>query len=159
VISKPQGKPAPTPVAANFIFTKEDCPQTALEIADMHDEAKWYRTVVCTSIYFVKWTRADCSFVLGKLGKFLKNPGPKHVMALKRFIRYLKGTIHFKLVYNFSTPVPRSGIYAYFDSAHNDDVDTGRSTMAYLFFYEGCLLSWFSKLHPMVTTSPTTPNT
>jgi hypothetical protein len=56
-------------------------------------------------------------------------------------------------VYNFSGGVPRTGIYAYFDSAHNDDVDTGRSTMAYLFFYEGCLLSWFSKLHPMVTTS------
>ena len=49
--------------------------------------------------------------------------------------------------------VPRSGVYAYFDAAFADDVDTRRSTMAYLFFYEGCLLSWHSKLHTMVTLS------
>ena len=47
----------------------------------------------------------------------------------------------------------RTGVYGYFDSAHADDVDTCRSTMAYLFFYEGCLISWHSKLHTYVTTS------
>ena len=146
-------KPAPTPVSTGFVFTKKDCPGTELEVADMHEEAQWYRSILASTIYIVKWTRADCQYALSKLGKFQRNPGKVHIQGLKRFVRYLKGTAHYKLAYDFSGPPPRSGIYAYFDSAHNDDVDTGRSTMAYLVFYEGCLLSWFSKLHTMVTTS------
>jgi hypothetical protein len=146
-------KPAPTPVATGFVFTREDSPQTDLEVADMHDDAKWYRCILASAIYIVKWTRPDCTFALSKLGKFMRNPGKTHVQGLKRLLRYLKGTVGYKLVYDFGSAPPRKGIYAYFDSAHNDDIDTGRSTMAYLVFYEGCLLSWYSKLHPTVTTS------
>lgn len=140
-------------MATNFVFTKADCPQTELEVAEMVKDAQWYRQVLASTIYIIKWTHPEGSFALSKLGKFQRNPGKVHVAGLKRLLRYMKGAAHSKLVYNFSSPAPRNGIYAYFDSAHNDDVDTGRSTMAYLVFYEGCLLSWHSKLHTMVTTS------
>ena len=146
-------KPVDTPVATNFVFTKQDCPQTELERADMAKEAQWYRMVLCGTIYIVNWTRADTCFGLSKLSKFMQNPGPNHVSALKRLLRYLKGTVEYKLVYSFASPPVRTGVYGYFDSAHADDVDTCRSTMAYLFFYEGCLISWHSKLHTYVTTS------
>jgi len=146
-------KPVDTPVATNFVFTKQDCPQTELERADMAKEAQWYRMTLCGAIYIVNWTRADTSYALSKLSKFMQNPGHNHVSALKRLLRYLKGTADYKLVYSFASPPVRTGVYGYFDSAHADDVDTCRSTMAYLFFYEGCLLSWHSKLHSYVTTS------
>jgi hypothetical protein len=146
-------KAAPTPVATNFVFTKADCPATDLERADMTEEASWYRCIVASLIYFVKWTGPHLAFAHSKLSKFMQNPGPNHVKALKRLLRYIKGTIDYKLVYSFESSVPETGVYAYFDSAHNDDVDTCRSTMAYLFFYKGCIISWFSKLHTYVTTS------
>ena len=47
----------------------------------------------------------------------------------------------------------RSGLYGYFDASHADDVDTRKSTLAYVFFYSGCAISWKSKLHSFVTTS------
>ena len=57
------------------------------------------------------------------------------------------------LSYNFEGAVPRPGVYGYYDAAHGDDPDTRRSTMGYIFFFEGCLLSWRSKGHSFVTTS------
>ena len=83
----------------------------------------------------------------------MQNPGPKHVQALKRALRYLKKTTDKGLVYDFSKYPPRKGIYGYYDASYADDVDTRRSTLAYVFFYEGCPISWNSKLHSYVTTS------
>ena len=47
----------------------------------------------------------------------------------------------------------RSGLYGFFNASHADDVDTRRSTIAYVFFFLGCALSWKTKLHTYVTTS------
>ena len=44
-------------------------------------------------------------------------------------------------------------MYGFFDASHADDVDTRRSTIAYVFFFSGCAISWKSKLHTFVTTS------
>ena len=67
-------KPVDTPVATNFVFTKQDCPQTELERADMAKEAQWYRMVLCGAIYIVNWSRADTCYGLSKLSKFMQNP-------------------------------------------------------------------------------------
>ena len=79
---------------------------------------------VCGAIYIVNSSRADTCYGLSKLSKFMQNPGPNHVSALKRLLRYLKGTVEYKLVYSFASPPVRTGVYGYFDSAHADDVDT-----------------------------------
>ena len=83
----------------------------------------------------------------------MQNPGAAHIAALKRLLRYLHGTAEQGLHYDFSGDVPRSGIYGYYDASFADDADTRRSTMAYVFFFEGCPISWKSKLHSYITTS------
>jgi hypothetical protein len=83
----------------------------------------------------------------------MQNPGPAHVQALKRLLRYLQGTKSLGLVYSFASASPKQGVYGYYDASHADDVDTRRSTMAYTFFFEGCIISWNSKLYTFVTTS------
>ena len=47
----------------------------------------------------------------------------------------------------------KTGLYGYYDAAHADCPDTMKSTLAYVFFFEGCPVSWHSKLHTYVTTS------
>ena len=47
----------------------------------------------------------------------------------------------------------RKGFYGFFDASHADCPDTRKSTIAYVFFYSGCALSWKTKLHSFVTTS------
>ena len=83
----------------------------------------------------------------------MHNPGPKHTQALKRLIRYLKYAMTLGLVYDFSSAPPKGGVYSYYDASHADDVDTRRSTLAYVFYFEGCIISWNTKLHTYITTS------
>ena len=79
----------------------------------------------------------------------MQEPGEVHVKGL----RYLRGKTDLGLVYDFSQTPVRSGLYGFFDASHADDVDTRRSTVAYVFFFSGCALSWKTKLHSFVTAS------
>jgi hypothetical protein len=44
-------------------------------------------------------------------------------------------------------------VYGYYDAAHADCPDTFRSTLAYVFLFSGCPISWNTKLHSYITTS------
>ena len=82
--------------------------------------------------------------------------GKQYRDALKRGLRYLKGSKNLGLVYSFSgSKHSKLGpkVYGYYDASWADDVDTRRTTMAYVFFLGGCAISWSSKLHSSVTTS------
>lgn len=144
--------PEKTPLAAKTIFTRADCPSEREQI-EQESESKQYRSNTASILYFSRWSRPDLSFGVSKLSKFMSNPGRRHQYYLKRVLRYLKGTLNRCLVYDFSKAPPRDGVYGYYDAAHADDVDTRRSTMAYLFFFEGCCISWKVKLHSYITVS------
>ena len=142
-----------TPCATGFVFTKADCPQTEEAKMACSDDQKKYRSGLMSCMYFSSWSRPDITFTISKLAKFMHNPGPKHQAALKRLLRYLGATSSRGLTYSFAGHPAKTGIYGYYDAAFADDIDTRRSTMGYNFFFEGCALSWHSKLHTYVTTS------
>ena len=97
------------------------------------------------------WTRPDVTFVVNKLCKFMAHPGDVHWKYLKALLRYLNGTRTRGLFYSAKkSDVP--GIYGYTDSSFADYPDTGRSTLAYTFFFNCSILSWYSKLNTNVTT-------
>ena len=84
----------------------------------------------------------------------MHNPGKVHITALKRTLRYLKGTTTHGLLYDFSKSHSRKlSIYGYYDAAHADCPDSLKSTNAYLFFFGDATISWHTKLHSYVTTS------
>ena len=82
----------------------------------------------------------------------MSNPGPVHWQALKHLLRYLKGTAHLGLTYDFGKASKVPGLHGYTDASYADCPDTSKSTVAYVFFYGGAILSWYSKLHTFVTT-------
>ena len=146
-------RPVDTPVAAGFVFTKDDCPGPQPETRERAESVTRFRSLLASVIYLCAWTRPDLAFFQSKLSKFMQNPGEKHFEALKRGLRYLKGTAHYGLVYSFAGRPAKTGVYGYYDASFADDIDTRRSTMAYTFFLDGCPISWRSKLHTYVTTS------
>jgi hypothetical protein len=75
------------------------------------------------------------------------------VRFLKRGLRYLRGKVDLGLKFDFSQPPMRNGFYGFFDASHADCPDTRKSTIAYVFFYSGCAISWKTKLHSFITTS------
>ena len=48
-------------------------------------------------MYAMVATRADIAFVVSTVSQFMSKAGPPHWMALKRIIRYMKGTLDFQL--------------------------------------------------------------
>ena len=146
-----------TPMVPNLKLSKKQCPSEQ-QAAVMTDEQRFYRSTVACMIYFCSWTRPDICYAVSKCCKFMHNPGPEHIAALHRILRYLKQTVAYGLVYRFGPNSPaseeaKSGIYGLFDASHADCPDTMRSTLAYLFFYHGCPISWNSKLHSLLTLS------
>ena len=100
-------------------------------------------------------TRPDLAHPVSQLAKFNANPGPAHWKACQHVMRYIKGTLDFKLKYSL-TPFPSSELFqTWSDADHGGDSDTGRSTSAYVVKIGGGAVSWSSKLQTVVALSTT----
>ena len=137
------------PVAPSTRFSKKDC----VERVPGDREHRWFRSTTMSLNHAQNWTRPDLTYLVSKAAKYMQAPGPAHIKSLKKGLRYLRGKLDLGLVYDFRTAPVRTGLYGFFDASHADDIDTRRSTIAYTFFFSGCVLSWKSKLHTFVTTS------
>jgi hypothetical protein len=142
-------KPHPIPGTPNCKLTKEDLKD---EKQGKSTQARRYRKVVCTSNHVAIWTRPDISTAISKLSRFLKSPGDNHMSEMNLLVRYLKSTNSLALCFDCSQ-VSTRGLVAYFDASFADCVDTRRSTIGYVVYYNGCPVSWKSRLHQRVATS------
>ena len=88
-------KPMDTLVEKNLSLNFDMCPKTPNE---KEQKSKIpYSSVVGGLIYAMMCTRPDICYVVGLASRFQSNPGPKHWMAVKRILRYLKGTSDYVL--------------------------------------------------------------
>lgn len=71
----------------------------------------------CEAIGALNWvvigSCLDIAFVVGQLAQYMENPRKSHWEAVKRVLRYLKGTKDLKLVYG---NVGDKGLQAFFDA-------------------------------------------
>ena len=139
--------PAATPCVAGMVWTKQDCPEV---VQPAHPEMPNYRGVVALALFISNWTVPTAVFTVNKLCKYMGNPGDKHVAALKRLLRYFASIKDHGLVY--TRPASPQGLVGFSDSSHMDCPDTSRSTVAFVFFFNDCVISWYSKIHGFVTT-------
>ena len=105
--------------------------------------------------FFAQYTRPDLAYAVNAHARVMHNPGEAHQKSLKRLLRYTLGTHHLGLLYDFSSNNNdvNKGLYGFYDASHSSCPDTSRSTVGYVFYYDGCPISWSSRLHPYVTTS------
>ena len=141
-----------TPMDAKLKLSRSDCPADTERIS-LTDEQTRFRSVLASLIYFVMWSRPDLAYPVSALARFMHNPGPVAQTALKRVLRYLFSTADFGLLFDFSEPPPRKGVYGFYDASFADCPDSRRSTGGHVIFWNGCAVNWISKLHPYVTTS------
>lgn len=82
----------------------------------------------------------------------MANPSKMHILAAKRVLRYLKGTIELGMFYE------RGGedeLVAYTNSDYAGDLDDRKSTSGYVFKLSGGAVAWSSKKQAVVTLSTT----
>ena len=136
--------PGLIPCQPGSVFSVKDCPTPT------SNRATEYSSLVALANFLACWTRPDIAFAVNKLCKFMANPGETHWHMLKYLIRYLKGTQSKGLLFKFG---PDNGkVHGFADSSHADCPDTSKSTVGYVFYFGGAILSWYSKLHSYVTT-------
>jgi transposase InsO family protein len=139
-------KPVDCPIASGQKLTKAMCPSPGEE-PEMKEVP--YRSAVGSLIYLVTGTRPDIAVATGEVAKFCENPGRQHWAAVKRILRYLRGTMDVGLLFN-----PRDvSLTGFCDADWAGDLDNRRSTTGYLFMIGGVPVSWKSKRQQTVALS------
>ncbi|GKE81598.1 hypothetical protein Tco_1551598 [Tanacetum coccineum] len=104
------------------------------------------------SLLYLTASRPDIMFSVYLCAHFQENPKTIHLEAVKRIIRYIKGTIHLGLRYPKGT---RIETIVYADSDHAGNYVDRKSTIGVCTFMGCCLTSWFTKKQTSLAISTT----
>ena len=103
-------------------------------------------------------TRPDIAYAVNKLSSYTANPSLQHVGAVKRVLRYLKGTKNLAIKYSTS---PQENLhendnlfYGYADAGYAN-TDDYKSTSGYVFIVGGGAITWRSKKQTTIALSST----
>ena len=151
-----------TPMAVGTYISKEDCPKGDTKLmADYHEKGFDVRAATASMLYAAICTRPDALFAVKELCKIMSDPGVKHVSACKRALRYFAKTkskgLNYKAVAGdiFGTYTADITLVSSADASYADDVDTRKSTQAFIGKLLGAAVSWFSQTQKCVTLSTT----
>jgi histone deacetylase 1/2 len=121
---------------------------------DSMSDPSLYRSVV-GALQYATMTRPDIAFSVNKVCQFMANPLETHWKAVKRILRYLKGTLGHGLLISPSTAGPPFSLRAYSDADWATDQDDRRSTSGSCIYFGPNLVSWGSKKQSLVARSST----
>ena len=113
-------------------------------------DATEYRRIVGALRYLVN-TRPDIAYAVGYVSRFMEKPTTEHLVAVKRVLRYVAGTVNFGC--HYGRKKGGSDLVGYSDSDLAGDVDTRKSTTGVLFFLGGNLVTWQSQKQKVVALS------
>lgn len=119
------------------------------KVTEAFDEP--YRELLGSLMYVMVSTRSDICFPVGYLGRFQSQPGQQHWTALKRVVRYLKGTMdHCLTFYRDDRALPLIG---FADADWATDTEDRKSVSGFVFQVYGSTVVWSSKKQTTVATS------
>ena len=109
-----------------------------------------YQSAVGSLMYLAVSTRPDIAFSVNNLARFNSNPQKEHWTALKRILRYLKGTTNIGILYKHDGSDKCVG---YSDADWAGDPSDRKSTSGYIFMFSDGPISWSSKKQKCVALS------
>ncbi|WKA11319.1 hypothetical protein VitviT2T_028829 [Vitis vinifera] len=108
-----------------------------------------YASAIGSLMYAAQCTRADISFAVSKLSRFISNPSVEHWKAIGRVLGYLKNTKELSLQYS-KFPIIIEG---YSDASWISSVRDNLSTTGWVFTLGGGVVSWGSKKQTCISHS------
>jgi histone deacetylase 1/2 len=121
---------------------------------DTMSDPTLYRSIV-GALQYATLTRPDIAFSVNKVCQFMSQPLESHWKAVKRILRYLKGTLDHGLLLSPAASGPPFSLRAYSDADWATDQDDRRSTSGSCIYFGPNLVSWGSKKQPLVARSST----
>jgi hypothetical protein len=98
-------------------------------------------------------TRPDIAFTVSQLSQHLERPGILHWKAVVHLLRYLAGTIHYRILLDGNCTLEDVKVFT--DADFANCTDDRRLYSGYVTTLGGSLLSWRSKKQQTVSTSTT----
>ncbi|KAL5551297.1 hypothetical protein UlMin_001473 [Ulmus minor] len=138
-----EAKPLPTPMVSNLKLTAIN--------GDPITNGTEYRSIV-GALQYITITRLETAYSVNQVCQFMQNPLDNHWKAIKRILRYLKGTMDEGIVMRRSKSLALTG---YCDVDWGNDLDDKRSTTCYCIYLGNNLMSWSSKKQVVVSRSST----
>ncbi|XP_070011328.1 secreted RxLR effector protein 161-like [Nicotiana tabacum] len=140
-------KPINTPISRGEALSRRMCPQNPQEKEQMRKIP--YANAIGCLMYVMMCTRPDICCVIGLVSRYQSDPGQQHWKAVKRILRYLKGTIDYSLCYQGTDLQLKS----YTDADWGGDLDERKSTSGYTFLLNNGAVSWSSKKQSCIALS------
>jgi len=103
------------------------------------------------ALQYLTFTRPDITYAVQQICLHMHDPREPHLTALKRILRYLRGSVDFGLLLHRRSSSTELVVYT--DADWAGCPDTRRSTSGYAVFLGGNLVSWSSKRQPVVSRS------
>ena len=119
--------------------------ETALKLSKNDESAEVNQTLYRSMIgklQYVVHVRPDIALVVGIVARFFANPKENHLMAVKRIMRYLKGTKEYGLYYKKNE---KFELRAYTNADWAKNIDDRKSISGGAFFLGERLVTWTSK--------------
>ncbi|XP_050909387.1 secreted RxLR effector protein 161-like [Lathyrus oleraceus] len=111
-----------------------------------------YRSLI-GSLQYLCNTRPKLAFSVSIVSRFMERPKVSHLAAVKRILRYVKGTLDCRILFPASDTWPKCNLLGYTDSNWCGDKDDRKSTAGYIFMFGSTPISWCSKKEPVVALS------
>ena len=109
-----------------------------------------YQSAVGSLLYLSTKTRPDIADAVGNVARFCSKPSVQHWKAVKRILRYLRGSVNYGLMYSQNQNNVAVG---YSDADWAGDLDNRKSTSGYIFNLCEGAVSWRSKKQSCVALS------
>ena len=141
-------------------YLVDPCATSLPEVRD-DDVKPLFQKLVGSLIYLAICTRPDISYAAMSLGQFNANPTRGHLLAAKRVLRYLAGTLDLVLEFNFDGGAVATSVGGFLRSCAVSDADWAsdesdrRSISGYCFYYLNSLVSWSATKQKSISLSST----
>jgi len=107
-----------------------------------------YRSIV-GALQYLTFTRPDIAFSVNQACQFMHNPMESHVVAVKRILRYLRGTLDYGIHFQPGT----LNLQAYSDADWAGDPNDRHSISGFVVYLGSSSISWASKKQHTVSRS------
>ncbi|KAK1420567.1 hypothetical protein QVD17_22267 [Tagetes erecta] len=147
-------KPVPSPITTTANLAIRDSP--------LFPDPVKYRQIV-GALQYVTLSRPDITFAVNKVCQFMHSPTDNHWSAVKRILRYLRGTSDYGLLLQQDsgtllhayTDAQFNSLSAYTDADWAGCPDDRRSTGGYAIYLGSNLVSWSARKQRTVSRSST----
>eukprot|EP00961_Rhodomonas_salina_P199591 2692058-Rhodomonas_salina.1 len=142
--------PISTPMEQNTHLTVADCPS---DFNRNKEFVREYQRIIGALMYLANLTRPDLAHSVNQCSKFMSNPGPSHMVAARRILKYLAGTTELGITYQAQPSSRANLLWGFADADHAGDPDTRHSVTGDVLMIAGAAVSWSSTSQAVVALS------